>query len=93
MRGLDPQALYSVGIEIYLIDDTRYKFVNSSWLGVASEATAEVPVARPSTFTHEKSPMKGEFWMGDVVSFKTTKITNHEENLKGHVSKTTELMN
>ena len=80
--GLDPEALYRIAIEIYPIDQTRYKYVDSTWLSV-SETDVELS---PAIAIHENSPSKGSFWMKDVISFKKNKVTNNEGNAKGHVS-------
>jgi len=41
----------------------------------------------PRTYIHPDSPSRGEVWMRQLITFDKLKLTNHDANKKGHVSK------
>jgi len=76
MHGLDPDALYSVFLEIISADKRRYKFINNTWMamGMADPGPDVQPVLHPD------SPNTGAFWMQNRASFSKVRLTNNKES-------------
>ena len=74
IKGLDPDALYSVVIDILPADDRRYKFMQTEWVPVGK-------IDKKSTYreyVHPESPNTGAHWMDKPVFFKFIKLTNNK---------------
>uniref|UniRef100_A0A8D8TJF0 T-related protein n=1 Tax=Cacopsylla melanoneura TaxID=428564 RepID=A0A8D8TJF0_9HEMI len=73
IKGLEPDAMYTVLLEFLQIEQKRWKYVNGEW----------VPAGKPeqpplnAMYLHPESPNFGEHWMKDCVSFAKVKLTNH----------------
>ena len=72
--GLNPDAVYSVYLDIMPADDRRYKFMQTDW----------VPIGRIDKkfnfreYMHPDSPNSGQYWMEKPVLFKFLKLTNNK---------------
>ena len=82
VTGLDPDARYSLFIDVIQADGDRYKYLNSKWI-VVGKADREVE-PRPR-YVHPESPSTGQHWMSQKISFKKLKLTNNKKNTQGHV--------
>lgn len=73
IKGLEPDAMYTVLLEFLQIEQKRWKYVNGEW------APAGKPEQPPlnAIYLHPESPNFGEHWMKDSVSFAKVKLTNH----------------
>ncbi|XP_045121249.1 T-box transcription factor T-like [Portunus trituberculatus] len=72
VRGLDPEAMYSLVLEFVQIDNHRWKYVNGEWApGGKPESPPQSPV-----YLHCDSPNFGKHWMREPVSFARVKLTN-----------------
>lgn len=76
MRGLHPDAMYSVVLEIVPADERRYKYINNAWvaMGMADPGPEVQPVVHPD------SPNTGAFWMQNRASFSKVRLTNNKES-------------
>ena len=72
--GLDPNAVYSVKLNISPSNSKRYKYIDSKWVhsGKAEKKTNYCEYAHPD------SPNTGSFWLSKGVSFKHVKLTNNK---------------
>lgn len=72
--GLDPNAVYSVKLNISPSNSKRYKYIDSKWVhsGKAEKKTNYCEYAHPD------SPNTGSFWLSKGVSFKRVKLTNNK---------------
>ena len=74
ISGLDPDAIYSLTLEVLPVDNRRYKFIQTEW----------VPVGRVEKkqhyreYSHPESPNTGSYWMDNPVAFKLVKLTNNK---------------
>lgn len=74
VSGLDPDAIYSLTLEVLPVDNRRYKFIQTEW----------VPVGRVEKkqhyreYSHPESPNTGSYWMENQVAFKLVKLTNNK---------------
>lgn len=81
--GLDPDAKYTMHLDMNPADNHRYKFINTKWVIVGkSEAHCEEMLR----YDHPDSPATGRHWMSSKVSFKKIKVTNHKNSKRGQVN-------
>nr|XP_026695868.1 T-box transcription factor Ci-Tbx15/18/22 isoform X1 [Ciona intestinalis] len=82
-KGLDPTSMYILAIDILPVDNNRYRYVyhSSQWMA-AGTTEASTP---PRTYVHPDSPASGDVWMKQPITFDKLKLTNNEQNNKGHL--------
>ena len=83
LNGLDPDADYSLLMDVVPVDSKRYRYTyhRSAWL-VAGKADPPAPVRM---CVHPDSPVSGRLLNGQVVSFERIKLTNNQLDKSGHV--------
>ena len=72
--GLNPNAMYSIYLDILPADDCRYKFVKTQWVSIGK-------VDKKFTYreyAHPDSVNTGKHWMEKPVLFKYLKLTNNK---------------
>ena len=74
LSGLDPDATYSLKMEILPADNKRYKFLQTEWVPVGRAEKKQVH----REYTHPDSPNTGSFWMDKQIHFKVIKLTNNK---------------
>ena len=74
VSGMNPDALYTVHLDILPADDRRYKFVQTDWIAVGK---AEKRFTY-GEYVHPESPNAGRHWMNKAISFKLLKLTNNK---------------
>ena len=88
VSGLDPDATYSIQLNILPADNKRYKFLGSEWVPVGRAEKKHVY----RQYTHPDSPNLGSFWMEKTIPFKLVKLTNNKNTVApDQVSSHTEL--
>lgn len=82
--GLDPQARYTVLLDIVPVDNKRYRYAyhRSSWL-VAGKADPPLPTR---LYMHPDCPYSGDQLAKQTVSFEKVKLTNNMLDKNSHVS-------
>uniref|UniRef100_H2YL31 T-box domain-containing protein n=1 Tax=Ciona savignyi TaxID=51511 RepID=H2YL31_CIOSA len=83
MKGLDPGCLYIIAIDILPVDNNRYRYVyhSSQWMAAGTTESC----TPPRTYVHPDSPATGDVWMKQPITFDKLKLTNNEQNKKGHL--------
>ncbi|XP_075940711.1 uncharacterized protein LOC142942319 [Anarhichas minor] len=83
LSGLDPNRQYSLVLSIVPSDPYRYRWSSTKWeiTGPAEHQSQGLIRA----FSHHYSPGLGSEWMGTLVSFYKLKLTNHPQDLDGHI--------
>ena len=79
VSGLDPDASYTLTMEILPVDNKRYKFLKNGWTEVGRVEN------RPTVcqeYAHPDSPSTGAFWMKKPINFKGIKLTNSKSATK-----------
>ena len=74
VKGLHPNGLYSIYLDIVPMDDRRYKFMQTEWVAVGKADKKFVY----KEFPHTDSPNSGSHWMEKPISFKMLKLTNNQ---------------
>lgn len=74
ISGLDPDASYTLKMEILPADNKRYKFLQTEWVPVGRAEKKQVH----REYVHPDSPNTGAFWMEKQVHFKVIKLTNNK---------------
>lgn len=74
ISGLDPEASYTLKMEILPADNKRYKFLQTEWVPVGRVEKKQVH----REYVHPDSPNTGAFWMEKQVHFKVIKLTNNK---------------
>ena len=74
VSGLDPDAAYSLKMEIIPADNKRYKYLQTEWVPVGRAEKKQVY----REYTHPDSPNTGSFWMEKHIHFKVIKLTNNK---------------
>ena len=74
ISGLDPEASYTLKMEILPADNKRYKFLQTEWVPVGRAEKKQVH----REYVHPDSPNTGAFWMEKQVHFKVIKLTNNK---------------
>ena len=83
LSGLEACTEYSIGLRISLADNIQYRYINDTWISVGEFKAVQKKEAQ--IFTHPSSPNSGRFWMKNVISFKTIKITHDAKSMHGDV--------
>lgn len=81
VSGLDVSAKYVMVIDIVPVDDNRYKYHNCEWI-VSGKAEAHF-VGRG--YLHPDSPLTGNQWSKQIISFHKLKLTNNPFDRAGHI--------
>ncbi len=76
IRGLDPQAMYSILLDFVAVDAHRWKYVNGEW----SHGGKPEPTPPSQVYVHPDSPNFGTHWMKNPIVFSKVKLTNKESN-------------
>lgn len=71
VRGLNPNAMYSVYLDFEVVGPHRWKFVNRKWV---TGGRADPPIQ--SRYKHPDSPNYGSHWMSKLIQFSKIKLTN-----------------
>nr|CDO67948.1 Brachyury 1 SciBra1 [Sycon ciliatum] len=71
VKGLRPEAMYSVFMDMILVDNHRWKYVRGEWV---SGGKADQPHA--TIYKHPDSPHYGSHWVKSPISFSKVKLTN-----------------
>lgn len=80
-RGLELNATYAVYLQIFPIDDIRYKFSNGKWsVNGRLDVGREHEFNRSRFYMHPDSPATGRLWMKQPISFHRVKLTNNKGN-------------
>lgn len=74
LSGLDPNAVYTLRLEILPSDGKRYKFLQTEWVPVGKADKKQVY----RDYIHPDSPNNGSFWMEKEINFKLVKLTNNK---------------
>ena len=74
IKGLEPETLYSITMDILPCDNKRYKFLGTEWVPVGRAEKKQVY----RQYTHPDSPSPGSHWMDKPVTFKFVKLTNNK---------------
>jgi len=74
IRGLDPQAMYSILLDFVAVDSHRWKYVNGEW----SHSGKPEPTPPSQVYVHPDSPNFGTHWMKNPIVFSKVKLTNKE---------------
>ena len=83
VSGLNAEQKYAFFLEMVLVDNFRYNYVNSQWIPVGE---ADEQVKEKMIFCHPDNAKPGKFWMKGKVSFKEVKLTTNKANKHNHVS-------
>nr|CAD48605.1 coquillette [Paracentrotus lividus] len=78
VSGLDKKAKYILLMDIVAVDDCRYKFHNSRWMGAGKH-----PEMPKRMYIYPDSQATGEQWMQKCVSFHKLKLTNNISDKHG----------
>lgn len=81
VSGLESSSKYLMLIDIIPVDDNRYKYHNCEWI-VSGKAEAHF-VGRG--YLHPDSPLSGNQWMKQIISFHKLKLTNNPFDRSGHI--------
>ena len=81
VSGLDPEASYTLTMEILPVDNKRYKFLKNKWTEVG-RADKKQRVCQLQEYAHPDSPNTGAFWMEKTIHFKGIKLTNSKSATK-----------
>eukprot|EP00794_Sanderia_malayensis_P010104 gene10104-11138_t len=76
IRGLHPQAMYSVLLDFVAVDAHRWKYVNGEW----SHGGKPEPTPPSQVYVHPDSPNFGTHWMKSPIVFSKVKLTNKESS-------------
>ncbi|CAF0858635.1 unnamed protein product [Brachionus calyciflorus] len=79
ITGLNPSSKYIMFIDIVPFDDNRYRYQNAEW---AVTGKAE-PHFAGLAYLHPDSPMSGNNWMKEAISFHKLKLTNNQCDKNG----------
>nr|AAU95752.1 brachyury [Sycon raphanus] len=71
VKGLRPEAMYSVFMDLILVDNHRWRYVRGKWV---SSGKADKP--HGTIYRHPDSPHYGSHWMKSPISFNRVKLTN-----------------
>lgn len=82
VSGLRPEAMYTVYLDMILVDNHRWKYVRGEWM---VGGKADPP--HPTIYKHHDSPHYGSHWMKSPIVFNKVKLTNKPGD-GGHVSQT-----
>uniref|UniRef100_A0A8C3G5P7 T-box domain-containing protein n=1 Tax=Cyclopterus lumpus TaxID=8103 RepID=A0A8C3G5P7_CYCLU len=83
LSGLEPERQYSLVLSIVPSDQYKYRWSATKWeLTGAAEHQGQ---GLSRAFSHHYSPSLGSEWMSTLVSFYKLKLTNHPQDLDGHV--------
>ncbi|KAG1650402.1 T-box transcription factor TBX18 [Nymphon striatum] len=89
ISGLNPEATYTILVEMALIDDKRYRYLyhSSQWV-IAGQG--DPPLTEYNCYVHPDSPATGEFWLKQkegLISFDKLKLTNNKHpGIRGQIS-------
>ena len=72
VRGLEPNAMYSILLDFVAVEDHRWKYVNGEWVAGGKPE----PATTSSVYIHPDSPNFGNHWMKNPVAFTKVKLTN-----------------
>lgn len=72
IRGLEPNAMYSILLDFVAVEDHRWKYVNGEWVAGGKPE----PATTSSVYIHPDSPNFGNHWMKNPVAFTKVKLTN-----------------
>ncbi|XP_028931863.1 T-box transcription factor TBX21 [Ornithorhynchus anatinus] len=75
MTGLDPAAIYSVCVDIVLVDQHHWRYQNGKWVQ-CGKVEGNTPGNR--LYVHPDSPNTGAHWMRQELSFGKLKLTNNK---------------
>ena len=81
VSGLDPNVKYVMLVNVEPVDDNRYKYHNCEWI-VSGKAEAHF---RGRAYRHPDSPLSGNQWMKQIISFHKLKLTNNPFDRSGHL--------
>ncbi|XP_050507897.1 T-box transcription factor TBX6-like [Diabrotica virgifera virgifera] len=82
IKGLSPNNIYRVVLEMEPVCRNRFKYsASGGWLPSGSEEA----ISTERFYIHPDSPARGEFWMGQTLSFDRVKLTNTFAPLLGQV--------
>ena len=83
LSGLEPSSSYALLIQFELARTNRWRFLNGEWQGAGSGCMGEPP-EEGCIYIHHSSPLTGDQWMKEKVTFSKLKLSN-KENGKGKV--------
>ncbi|CAF0859517.1 unnamed protein product [Didymodactylos carnosus] len=72
IRGLDPEAMYTIELYFDQVDPHRWRYVNGQW---QPGSKPDPPIQR-GPYVHNESPNFGKHWMKDTIAFSKVKLTN-----------------
>ncbi|XP_035227803.1 T-box transcription factor mls-1-like [Stegodyphus dumicola] len=76
LTNLDPSKFYYVLLDIVLVDQMRYKFMNLQWVpSLKTNFQSEI-----NFYNHSKSPALGSKWMQEPITFTGVKLSNYEKS-------------
>ncbi|OQV18586.1 T-box transcription factor TBX2-B [Hypsibius exemplaris] len=81
VTGLEKTARYYVIIDVMPVDDVRYKFHSSEWVGSGKAD----PHCHGRSYIHPDSPATGAQWMRQAISFNKVKLTNNNFDSNGQI--------
>jgi hypothetical protein len=81
VSGLDNNSKYLMIIDIIPVDDNRYKYHNGEWV-ISGKAEAHFG---GRGYLHPDSPLTGNQWSKQVISFHKMKLTNNPFDRAGHI--------
>ncbi|XP_068565092.1 uncharacterized protein magl [Cebidichthys violaceus] len=83
LSGLEPDRQYSLVLSIVPSDPYKYRWSATKWEITGPAEHQGQGLIR--AFSHHYSPGLGSEWMGTLVSFYKLKLTNHPQDLDGHI--------
>jgi hypothetical protein len=81
VTGLESSSKYLMVIDVIPVDDNRYKYHNCEWV-VSGKAEAHFA---GRGYLHPDSPLTGNQWMKQIISFHKLKLTNNPFDRAGHI--------
>ena len=77
LSGLDSSASYALLLEFKVTEPHRLRFLNGEWQAAAN-SVYDVPEHR-TVYIHPSSPLTGNQWMKEKVTFSKLKLSNKED--------------
>lgn len=84
VTGLIPSVKYTIKVRFVSADKYRHKYITGHWTAVGESDI--IHDESKMVFKHPSSPCYGEMWLKKPISFKSIKITHHNESENGTVS-------
>ncbi|KAL1240891.1 T-box transcription factor [Trichinella spiralis] len=83
--GLDPNATYSIFLQLIATSEWRYKFSSGRWAVAGRADPSAFQATSSQMYMHPDSPASGRIWMKQSISFHRLKLTNNPHGNQGHI--------